>query len=403
MKKNKILVVCGDVPYPANHGGRVDVMQKLIAFKDLDFDVDLLVCSSGHISPEVRGVLSRYVNNIYFCHRANQILALFISIFNFLPYQVASRYSIIKIKINKNYDYIVCESDYVFLALKNKSIKCEKKILRVHNDEAIYFTELMKSERVFIKKAYYFIESILFSFLKRKIYKEFDLYWFISNDEYNNFIRNRTNDVNHFYWVPPHMPCEIRFDNDKFNTTHELKLLFVGNLFTPNNVNGIVWYLENVHGKVISKFNKISLIIAGNAKGNVPVALLNAVDKLKDISKISIVEGPTDKELSNIYHSSHVFINPMLAGAGVKLKTIDAMRNSMAVVSTTIGIEGTGLVNGKHVLVADTEDAFCQSILDLAKNKDKIKELAEHAYKYVEDNFNMKQKLDELIGSHGNA
>lgn len=398
MKKNSILVICSDIPYPANHGGRVDVMQKLIAFKELGFDVELLVTSSEVILPNVRDVLSRYVNNIYSCYRINPILAFSISLFQFLPYQVTSRFNLKKILLHRTYDYILCESDYVFFALKNKSIKCRKKILRIHNDEAVYFSELMKSEHSFIKKTYYFVESLLFSLLKKKTHQEFDSYWFISNDEYKRFLENEVDDIADSSWIPPHMPCELPFNDKKFYTT-EKKLLFVGNLFTSNNIDGIVWYLENVHRKVISQLNNVSLTIAGNGKGNVPAVLLNAVENLSSICNVSIVEGPTDKELINLYDQSNIFINPMLAGAGVKLKTIDAMRNSMAVVSTSIGIEGTGLINGKHALVADNAELFCQSILYLAKNSNNMQEMAEQGYKYVKDNFNMKSKLFDLIGN----
>lgn len=238
----------------------------------------------------------------------------------------------------------------------------------------------------------------MFSLIKKKYLRSFDSYWFISCDEHSRNIKGNLFKAEDLHWVPPHMPCEDVYDADKFNNIDEFTILFVGNLFTPNNVDGVVWYLDNVHPKLISKNKKISLIIAGNARGNIPRVLINAMSKFNNEEKISIIESPTDEELSKIYKKSHIFINPMLAGAGVKLKTIDAMRNSLSVVSTTIGIEGTGLINGKHVLVADSADSFSRAILDLCNDKDLLVEIARSSYQFVDENFNMKEKINELIG-----
>jgi glycosyltransferase involved in cell wall biosynthesis len=54
---------------------------------------------------------------------------------------------------------------------------------------------------------------------------------------------------------------------------------------------------------------------------------------------------------------------PLRVGAGVKGKVMSALSYGLPIVSTSIGIEGAGLIPGAHCLVADSAAQFAASIL----------------------------------------
>jgi polysaccharide biosynthesis protein PslH len=381
-----VLIVCAEPPYPANHGGRMDVMQKIIAFSQLGYHIDIIYVSNGSNGQECDQYLSQYVDKINKVQRKKGITSFLMALLTLYPYQMISRRQLKKINIDKHYDILLLESEHVFSVLANPSIKTTKKILRIHNDEYKYFKALMRSTKG-VSKLYYLIESYLLLLRKKSMYNACDGLWFISKDEC-------TSDYQHGQWLPPNMPINQPFNSDKYQQT-SAKLLFVGNLFTPNNLEAIIWFLEQVYPLLIADNAAIHLTIAGSCKEKVNSRLLDAIAKY-DTKNVTLITNPSDDELNNIYQQHTIFVNSMLNGAGVKLKTIDAMRHSMAVVSTSIGVEGTGLIADQHYKLANTEQEFYNQIASLIENMTEAKQLAQHAYQFVADNFDIKNRIDKL-------
>ena len=251
----------------------------------------------------------------------------------------------------------------------------------------LYYKSLFKDERSVFKKAYYLYEMLAFKYNKKNINSSFDKLLFISKDECDKESRA--------VWLPSHMPVINPFKDGKFDT-HTCNVLFVGNLFMPNNLQGLIWYLNNVHPIVIKENPDIKLTIAGNAKNGISEELKRAIS-LYDGKSIKLIASPSDKELQTIYDENCIFINPMLNGAGVKLKNLDAMRNSMFVVSTSIGAEGTGTIDGKQLVIANDEVVFANYIVNYSKDISSMKDIAFNAYSFIQNNYDSKKVFSRIF------
>jgi hypothetical protein len=77
----------------------------------------------------------------------------------------------------------------------------------------------------------------------------------------------------------------------------------------------------------------------------------------------------------------------MLHGAGVKLKTINAVVNGLPIVSTTKGSEGIGLIDNEMFIRADDAETFYKGILNFfeMKEEDRI-EMVVNSQKYLKGN-----------------
>jgi glycosyltransferase involved in cell wall biosynthesis len=82
-----------------------------------------------------------------------------------------------------------------------------------------------------------------------------------------------------------------------------------------------------------------------------------------------------------------IMLIPLRAGAGTRLKALEAFASKTPVVSTQIGIEGLGVVDRKHVLIAETPEEFAQACQELISNPTLYKHLIESAFKFAETNF----------------
>lgn len=380
----KVLVVSSDFPYPPNHGGRKDVWEKILALKDSGHSIDLIATVNEIPAKKDLKIVSSIVENTKILKRKKELK----SFLSLDPMQLKSREDLKKVSLNKEYDYVILEGDYVLPILENQNINGEI-IFRMHNDEKKYFLQLMKSEKSLLKKFYYFTESIKFKRISHNIISHLETIWFISKDEMDVF--NSKNRNFNGYFVPPHVnPNNIYFDN-----LVNRKVLFIGSLFMVNNVEGVKWYLQNIHDDISNEFYDYELHIAGNSKGTSLSWLKEEISKRKYADNIFIYDSP--ENLNDLYSKCSIFINPMRHGAGLKLKTVEALQNGLAVVSTSVGAEGTGLKHKEHILVSDKPNDYINYLRRLLVDEQKVRELVLKSHQYLKKEFDLVSKLSKLI------
>ena len=78
---------------------------------------------------------------------------------------------------------------------------------------------------------------------------------------------------------------------------------------------------------------------------------------------------------------ARVCVVPLLHGAGVKGKVLEALGAGTPVVTTTIGAEGTELRHGDHLLVADTPEGLADGIAHLLTERAEWQRLADAGYR----------------------
>lgn len=80
---------------------------------------------------------------------------------------------------------------------------------------------------------------------------------------------------------------------------------------------------------------------------------------------------------------ARVTVVPVLHGAGTKRKLVQALMVGTPTVSTTVGIEGLGLQDGDHVLVADEGPAFAGHVAALLDDEELWSRLAERGHAHI--------------------
>lgn len=360
----KILIVSAFFPYPTHFGGAFDIWEKIKGFYKLKFEIHLIYTSKEYPKEQDLQKVQKFVQKIYFVRRKNN----FSGIFSVKPTQIKSREKLNQIKLESSYFMTVLESEYVSLVLDNKTLKSENFVLRVHNNEAKYFKELFKSTSNIFRKAYYLVESIKFKRISKKIYTKMDRLWFISSDELMSYSSIKSNGIH----LPP--PINQKFINRKL-TDHNV--LFIGSLYMDNNIEGLLWYLKNVHVKLIDEVPNYRLIICGSTGQQSEVYFEKIFSKYSNIDLFFNIDN-----LEPIYKSATVFVNPMLHGSGVKVKSINALANGLPLVSTKTGSEGIGLKDKEMFLLANTTNEFEAAIMKIFNSEHKEK-MVKNAQEYL--------------------
>ena len=89
--------------------------------------------------------------------------------------------------------------------------------------------------------------------------------------------------------------------------------------------------------------------------------------------------------------AAQVSVIPLRVGSGTRMKAFESMALGRPVVSTTVGVEGLDVVPGRHLLVADTAEAFAAAILRLLDEPGLAGGLAEAARALLEARFSWAQ------------
>jgi glycosyltransferase involved in cell wall biosynthesis len=137
------------------------------------------------------------------------------------------------------------------------------------------------------------------------------------------------------------------------------QLLFAGTLGYPPNAQGVTWFVERAWPEVRRKLPDARLDIAGRDPPPDVVALGGR-------DGITVI-GPVP-EMAPYFARAHAVVVPILTGAGMRVKIVDAMANGRAVVSTSLGWEGLPHVQpDRHLLVADQPPEFAAATVRLLR------------------------------------
>jgi hypothetical protein len=161
------------------------------------------------------------------------------------------------------------------------------------------------------------------------------------------------------------------------------RLTFVGGLHYPPNAQGICWFAEQIFPLILAAAPDVILTVIGKQ----PPALLQQLG----ISPANLdVVGFADSVEPYLAETA-VFLVPLLAGGGMRVKIIDGWKWGMPIVSTTIGAEGIKSVPGQNILIADTPAAFAKATLDLLQSPEQAQLLAEQGRRWLEEHYDWRK------------
>jgi glycosyltransferase involved in cell wall biosynthesis len=377
-----ILIISPYFPYPTNFGGAFDIYNKLLLLSERGYNITLICTENTEVPSQYKEVVNKSVDKLLVIKRKKNIFYLL----KLKPYQVVSRNQLRKLEIGNKFDFMILESEYVGAILKNKNLKNVPFILRLHNEESTYYMELYKSENKLFPSIYYFLESKLFSFYSKQIIELANKICCISSTEAQG--------ISKIYPDKNVKFTPVAFDrkNGIIRSLTSKTVLYVGALFTPNNIESIKWYLHNVH-PMLKDIEGYNFKIVGSTKNEDQKEWLEEV-LLRDNS-VSVYFNLADLEW--FYNEASVFVNPVLNGAGVKIKNLNAISEGLPLVTTTKGNDGSGFSNQQHILIADSPIDFEQYVRKLLLDFELRKKIAGNALIRMNYLYNNKAIIDDFI------
>ncbi len=174
-------------------------------------------------------------------------------------------------------------------------------------------------------------------------------------------------------------------------------LIFTGTMSWPPNAEGLRWLLREVWPRVREEVPEARLLAVGGSPPEDVQRLAAADERVELPGRVP--------ELGSWFERASVVVIPILSGAGIRLKVLDALASGRAIVSTTMGAEGAVVRDGEHVVLADEPAVFAAAVADLLRDRDRAarmgaaaRTLAEQRYDWRVLGDRFEALLREMLG-----
>jgi glycosyltransferase involved in cell wall biosynthesis len=172
------------------------------------------------------------------------------------------------------------------------------------------------------------------------------------------------------------------------------QIIHLGTMFWPPNIEGVLWFAEQVLPLVRQEVPRARFVVAGMRPPAEVQAL--AEDQGDRIEVTGFVADPRP-----LLAQSQVFIVPVRAGGGMRVKIVDAWLWGLPIVSTTIGAEGLQVRDGKNLLLADEPQAFARAVVRLLREPGLGEAMGRAGRQWVEAHYDYRRvygQFDEVYG-----
>ncbi len=148
----------------------------------------------------------------------------------------------------------------------------------------------------------------------------------------------------------------------------ETRLTFTGTLYYLPNIDGLLWFRDEVMPYLSGL--KIETTVIG-------FGATSELSEIKEDKRFQFTGYV--KNMAEFLFVDDIYLCPIRIAAGVRNKLLEAFAAGMATVSTTMGYEGIPCKPNEHLLVADNAKDFAEAVQYLIQNPEEKARLGRNA------------------------
>lgn len=402
-QRKKILWIKLDPLHPVDTGGRIRTYNMV---KELSqrHDVYYVAVFPRHHDPEAKRLAGEYSKEQVwidfidpkqnkFAYLIDLLKNLFLSTQPYVVYKYVSpefKQAIKNLCEQHNFDLIISDflqstANLIDAAEEMPQIKNLNTVLFQHNVEAIIWRRHYENETRPLLKQYYKLQWKRCENYEIEASKWFKGVIAVSPDDCRSFEEEMglTNILGHVK-----TGVNIDFFKTDARKPEPGHIVFLGAMDWMANIEGICRFVADSYPQIKAKIPDARLTIVGR----------NPDGKVKQLAAndSSITVTGTVDDVRPYLASAQLAIVPLNIGGGTRLKIFELMAANLPVVSTSIGAEGLPVTHDENILLADDPTSFANSVIDLLSNPSRCDELAESAFRLVQENFSWSKVVDEF-------
>jgi sugar transferase (PEP-CTERM/EpsH1 system associated) len=383
-----ILWVKNELLHPLDKGGRIRTYEMLRRLRDRH-RVTYLALDDGAITAEQRARALEYCDDLLLVpwRRApltglRRGLAILRNVFSSLPFALAPYRSAAMARAIREHcqvrddraDVVVC--DFLTPALNvPEGLPCPV-VLFQHNVEAMIWERRTRVASNPLLRAYMGEQWRRMRRVEREQCLRFDHVVAVSPEDAAVF--RQQYGVERVSSVPTGVDTEF-FRPSGTVAQKPASIVFTGSMDWMPNEDGMTFFVEEVLPLVERAVPDVTLMIVGRN----PTARVKALAE----GRPGITVTGTVPDVRPFLESAAAVVVPLRIGGGTRIKIYEAMGMERAVVSTTIGAEGLDVVDGAHILLADTAATFADAVIALLRSPERATAIGHSAAEHVRTHF----------------
>lgn len=162
--------------------------------------------------------------------------------------------------------------------------------------------------------------------------------------------------------------------------TKKDNILFIGGMHWPPNAEGVTWFIKEVLPQLNKDHPQTSFVAIGKQP-----------PKVSKASQANVFTPGYIGNLDSQWESARVFVVPLRAAGGMRVKILDAWAKGIPVVSTTIGAEGITYHSPRDILIADTAKDFADALHQIFTDNNLAQSLSYNGRRTLEDCYDWRK------------
>jgi glycosyltransferase involved in cell wall biosynthesis len=370
----RVALICFDNPFlKPMEGGKRGMLSRIRALEGLDIDLEVFLLNKreeGKADLSAVEVKSNVTLHQYPMNPTKPAM-----LFSKQPICVCKRHvrSLAEDISKKEYDAAIYEGEHVVSYRLAHEVNAKRHILYYHDIESDYRAQLAASQKSALSAFLQNNESKKFRNLEKLLEPLFDEHLFVSCDELEKF-----DALHHLSGKGRYAPYAT--DEISASVSRDVvpgRILYVGDLTLDSNYRSLEWFVREAMPEISCTLAPVELRVIGRIPDEQRRTLTN-MD-----SRVSVL-GYVD-DIAAEYSQAACMISPILYGAGVKVKLIDALAHGQIVVANSKACEGTHLLDGDNLLIGDTPKEFAACCSKVLSNREAYIAYAQNGLDFIRE------------------
>jgi len=391
----RILILTTKPPWPPRDGGAVASMRMIEGLASHDAVVSVLSMTTPkhyRIKDEPSPAKSQIKNFVKTevdttIHPASFIKNFF---FSKKPYDLERFYSGSLLEILrsttdiKDYDIIQCEG-LVFALYVNdiRALTNAKIVLRAHNIEHHIRKMMAWQEKNILKRLYLLNLSSRIKRTESSCRNMFDAIVAITEDDRDWF----ESQGGRCPVIVSQTGEDLATQANEFHIRNN-NVGFIGALDWQPNIDGLLWFLNDVWPAIVNDIPTASFRIAGRN------AALRTQKLLTGRNVVFL--GETD-DARGFISSMTVMIAPLFAGSGLRIKIIEAMNAGIPVVASPVAAQGLPVTNNHDIIIGSDKEGFKKGVTELLTDSEMHHSIVMNGKALIREKFDNDKLTAQLL------
>jgi polysaccharide biosynthesis protein PslH len=307
-----------------------------------------------------------------------------------LHYDLGLAREVQRLTAENAFDVIHVEHSFMAPYLDSVSPRSRAKtVLSMHNIESLRFHRELRVARWGVRRMALAADAVAFGGWEERAVRRFDGIAAVSPLEQS--------------WAKRHAPAARvalvpnGVSLEQFRPVERLgasrTFVFSGLMNYPPNVDAVVWFCEAILPRLARRYPGVRFAIVGDK----PTAAVLALGRKPGVE----VVGRTPDVRPYLAHAVAAVV-PVRAGAGTRLKILEAMAMERPVIATRLAAEGLAVTPGVNILIGDSAEEFVEHLGSLLENPGLAAHLGREGARLARGVYDWRlcfRSLDDLYGA----